>query len=241
MLVGASLDAGALMIIWSLLDAIGPLDYKAEYWLDVLGLAAVPWFIHVIALPAAFHLEQIGTNRLLARTAGFCGLVVLLVPTLGITTFYVIGLPLFVVFYLVDGGAALAATASADWIDRMLNDGFLTIIATIAGLAIGFLLHAFRPVSTTERPALHTLGQPRMRSDVLGGAAAAFLTFGGMFLALPFGLFTRPLDIPTDWMHQLASTPQLSASIIIGVVALMPHLLLVGGDLFSSDGQREEA
>ena len=233
-LAGATLDAVALLFIWLLLDAIGPMKAMSEYWLDVLGLVVVAWFVHVIALPTVLWRTWIGTVRLLVRATAFCSLAAILIPVVGVALFFFIGLP-FQILTLMKGPNPWATASPPSWIDITINAGFWTIIATISGLAIGLLLHALRPMVATEHLVLPLSRQPRLRSDALGGALASFLAFAGTFSASQFGLFARRINVPNDWMHLLIAVPQLPATVIIGVLSLLPHLLMLGEDLFRSD------
>jgi hypothetical protein len=235
-LIGVTLDGALLIGIWLLLDAIGPLPHFSQFWFDAVWLVAVPWLVHVVALPAILRMTWIKSDRLLLRTAAFIGLAAMLIPMLGIAIFICPGLPFLGLFYMIKDGSLSVAATPATWMDRAIDCGFWTAVATLVGVALGFLLHAIRPGGTTD----HLPNYPRMRFDVLGGAGAALLAFAGMFLALSFGLFTRPVDMPTDWLHTLSVVPQLPATVAIGIMALLPHLLMVGNDLARFDLQRNE-
>jgi hypothetical protein len=238
LVVGAALDAAALMIMWLLLGAIGPLQNAAEYWLDLLALIAVPWFVHVVALPAVLRVTWIGRDHLLARTAGFVALAAMLIPIVGISAFFFIGVPVGLIFSSMEERTLWPGPALP--IDTAIFDGVWTVVAAVAGAVMGFLLHVFRPGSTMDNLPSPCPRHPRMRSDVLGGAAAAFLAFGGVFLASPFGLFLRSVGISAVPMYSRAIAPQLPATITIGVVALLPHLFMVGRDLFFGADLRQE-
>ena len=152
----------------------------------------------------------------------------------GIAVFLFVGLPFFGILQLINGGSPLAAATPPTWVDKAIDGGCWTTIAIIVGVVVGFFLHALRPGGTTDHLPLTLPHHPRMRSDVSGAAVAAFLAFGAMFVSLPFGLFSRPIDIPADWMHQFSEPPTLSATVVIGIAALLPHLIMVGTDLFLS-------
>lgn len=121
------------------------------------------------------------------------------------------------------GGGALPA-----WVD----DYAWTVIAGIVGGAIGAVLHALRPgIAAGSRPPPYA-AYPRVWTDIVGGAAAGFLGFGALFVALPLGLFARPIAVSGDPMHQFRSAQQLATTLLIGTIALLPHLLLLGRDYF---------
>jgi len=145
---------------------------------------------------------------------------------LGITLFFFLGIP----FYLIAAQSSRMIWAPLTWADHVRDDIFYLVIAVSVGAAVGLLLHAFGQGDIDGRsPSLPH--QSCTRSDVLGGTVAAFLALGGRFVTLPLGLFSRPVNIPADWMHQLAAAPQLPSAVLIGTVALLPHLLMVGVDL----------
>jgi hypothetical protein len=237
-LAGVALDAAVLIGIWMLLDAAGPLTHNTEYLLDSLGFVSVPWVVHVVVLPIAFRITSrtwIEKGCLLIRTVAFTALALMLIPFVGITVFMMLG-----TFIIIATGANLRMTVgSLTWADKVLDDAFWTVVAIIVGTAIGLMLHMLRRAGAGGRNSTRTL-QPSIRSDLVGAAIAALLAFGGMFIALPLGVFTRPVNIAGDWMHEMSTVPQLSATVIIGVVALLPHLLMVGNDLLSSDLRAEE-
>jgi len=229
--IGAVLDAAALVAIWSLLNCIGPLQFSAEFWLVGAGLAAVPWLVHVVALPSLFRIKRIGL-LVAARTAGFAALAAMLFPIVGTAVFLLLGMPLLGLISLVRGGSAAAATMHQTLPDRMIDGCFWTFIATIVGAAIGCCMHVVRPDGTISNFAERSHGLPHMRCDVIGGTIAAFLAFSGMFVAIPFGIFTRSVVIPRAWLRDaLFLPPQLPACLVIGVLALLPHLVLTGRDL----------
>jgi len=238
--LGAIFDTAFLGGIWLVLNAIGPLQHDAEAWLDAIGLVCVPWLVHVVVLPSLILGYRGRLTIILLRTILFVGLAALLIPIIGVFVALSIGLPLGAIFFITKYGGPSIASASTDWIGSVLGGGVWIATATIVGAAIGYLLHTARPERSPSHPMLLLSNHPRARSDVLGGMSAAFLAFGGMLVAVHFRLFTRPVDIPTDWMHQLSTVPRLSTTIVIGVFALMPHLLMVGRDLFGSTPQERE-
>jgi hypothetical protein len=238
---GAVLDAAALVAIWSLLDFIGPHQYNTESWLVGAGLVAVPWLVHVVALPALFRIDKIGL-LMAARTAGFAALAAMLFPIVGMAVFLLLGMPLLEIVSLVRGESAVAAAMPPTLLDRMIDGCLWTFIATIVGAAIGCWVHVVRPGGTANNLAARSHSRPNMRSDVMGGTIAAFLAFSGMFAAIPFGIFTRSVVIPKEWLHDtLFLPPQLPACLVIGVLALLPHLVLTGRDLLGARPHKDQA
>lgn len=231
-LAGVTLDTVTLAGIWLLLYAVGPLNEALEWWLDAIGLATVPWLVHVIALTAIFRIDWIDADHLLGRTSVFIGLAAMLIPVLGVGVFMFAGSFLGIALLFTDGRMPLAAAVPPTGTDQAINCGFWTIIATFVGAGIGYLLHVLRPDAKAAQVVLCLPPYPRRRSDMLGGMCAACLAFGGMFLAFPFGLFSRAASRAANGGHEFSTVPGLAATVIIGVVALLPHLLMVGRDLF---------
>ena len=239
-LAGVTLDTVTLAGIWLLLYAVGPLNEDLEWLLDAIGLATVPWLVHVIALTAIFRIDWIDADHLLGRTSVFIGLAAMLIPVLGVGVFMFAGLSSFwIALLFTDGRMPLAAAVPPTGTDQAIYCGFRTIIATFVGAGIGYLLHVLRPDAKADQVVLCLPPCPRMRSDMLGGMCAACLAFGGMFLALPFGLFSRAGGRAANGGHEFSTVPGLAATVIIGVVALLPHLLMVGRDLFGPSCRSE--
>ena len=238
---GAALDCLVLTGIWLLLDAIGPLQSMAEYWLEAIGLVAVPWMVHVVALPALLRGVRINWE-LVARSLAFIGLAAYLIPFAGIFAFLlVVGPPVALIeTALKGGGAHNAIGAQLDWIDKLTDDIGWTLVATLVGAVMGFMLNLLRPDAMVASPRSD---HPRLRSDVLGGVSGAFLVFSGIFAAAALGALDRPMAGTNDWMSNLAQVPRLPAILVIGVLALLPHLYWVGRDIFppvsSGNGEPE--
>lgn len=226
-LVGAALDAAALLGLWILLNSIGPVNHAAEAYLDALALVTVPWLVHVIALPALFHVAPttwLGRLRLADATIIFITVAGILIPGLG----FILSLLAGTVLFISMGGNARMSLGSPTWADQMGGYVVFTIVATIVGAAVGLLLHGLSASVVFGHNAQGP--RPSFRSNVLGAAVAAFLAFTGMFAASSFGLFRR--QVTNDQFHVLSIPPLLPATLVIGVLALLPHLLMVGWDLF---------
>jgi len=66
-----------------LLNTAAPLTHNVEVWLEAVGLMAVPWLVHVIALPMIFQISPItwiNGARLVARGALFMAFAAMLFP-----------------------------------------------------------------------------------------------------------------------------------------------------------------
>jgi hypothetical protein len=220
-----------------LLAAAGPLNITLEQWLGALGLVAVPWYVHVLALPMIFRVSatpQVGPAALLLRSAVFLAVAAMLIPFLGIFAFLCIGIA---VSFIASRGNLRMPIEPQTLAAQALGVATWMLTVLIVGAAIGALLHIVRTGDLTGSPALPH--KPGVRSDVLGGALAAFLAFGGMSVALPLGLFSRQANVHTEWMHQLAVPPQLPSSVLIVVVAMLPHLLMTGREILACSSARE--
>ena len=200
----------------------------------MLALVTVPWLVHVVVLPTVF---RVGTRNSAERIQ-LAALTILFTLTAGAL---ILGLGGFVfLFFALIGfavvGAVRVSLSLPSLSEQMLIclDYFVWIgTATVVGTVVGLILHAF-----TEAPirdsASSGLRRARTRSDVLGGAVAAFLAFSGIFVASRYGLFVRP--VPNDELHAIA--PQLPGVLIVGVFALLPHLVMRGYDLVGFDLQQ---
>jgi hypothetical protein len=236
--VGVLLDATYLITIWLLLNAIGPIKVNLAYWLDAVGLVSTPWLIHVVVLPRLFRVTRADPAVLLIRTAVFLGLAALIIPIVGTSAYLFAILPVVGTVDTLAHGTAVVGAAPIPplgWVDRPIECAAWTAMASIVGVAIGFLLHATRPEGSTDDLPPSSPNYPRMRSDVLGGMIGALLAFSTMFLALPLGIYTRPTNISGDWMHNLSVVPQLATALVIGILALLPHLILVGRDTIATE------
>jgi hypothetical protein len=239
-LVGIALDAAALAGIWIEIDTIGPLAPLMERWLDLVGLVAVPWYVHVVALPLIFRMVPstwIEKGLLLARAAAFTVIAGLCIPIVGIIAVWFVGMPWLVILAIVSERRGAASWGLIGSITSLIAS------AAIAGTVIGSLLHASRTGRLYERVYAHVplrSREPRFRSDALGGAIAAFMGVGGMLVAVWLGLFSRPVDSPGDGMHSLAAAPQFPTAVLIGTLALLPHLVMTGIDTLAADPPREQ-
>jgi hypothetical protein len=112
-LVGVALDASALIGSWLLIDAAGPLKGGWEAVAQYSMLIAVPWLIHVIALPLIFGRPPITwteTAMLVVRTAALLAAAAGIVPVLG-----------FIAFFLVMMVAQIPFIIIPKWADGMLG------------------------------------------------------------------------------------------------------------------------
>jgi hypothetical protein len=230
-LAGAALDAVAFIGLWMLLDSIGPLNRVAEAYLGALALVAVPWLVHVVALPALFQMKTwIGVARLATTTIVFIAFGGIVIPALG----YILFLFVAPIVILATRGSLRMPLGPQTLADQISGYIGLLVIASVVGAAVGRLLHELHLGDSDARAP-----RPKLRSDVLGGAIAAFLAFGGMPVASSLGLFSR--QVLNDPLGQLSIPPQLPATVVIGVLALLPHLLMVGRDLCATPDLENES
>ncbi len=99
-----------------------------------------------------------------------------------------------------------------------------------AGAAVGGFLYAQR-ILHPETGALTRIGNPRPRSDILGGAIAGFIALNGASVANSLGMFSQTVGVPAEY-GGLAGPPYFGPTLIIGLLALLPHLLMTGLDQF---------
>jgi hypothetical protein len=233
-LIGIALDTTVLACIWLMLNALGPLSHNEEAWLDAIGLVTVPWIVHVFAMPFIFHgisLKQ--ALILLLMTFAYINLIAILIPLLGF-----VGFLLFApVAVFTTGGRPPMPNVPPGLIGEIIGDSIFAAVVILVGSGVGAVLHALREVPTMNQDH-RSSSVVKFRSDWLGATFASVLAFGGMFIAWHFGLFVRPVNIPSDWMHELAQAPKLPATVVIGVLAFLPHLVMVGTDILNSDRER---
>lgn len=230
---GLVFDAATVIGVWTVLNTAGPLNGMLEAWLCAVGLMIVPWYVHVVALPAVFRVvgtPDVALPALLVRGLLFVMFAAALIPFLGVAAVLSFGLLLAVI---QRSGALGFLAAPYAWIDRLAGEAFFLLLAAIVGAAVGALLHIVRAGDLVSHPG--PPHKPGARSDIFGGAIAAFLLFGGIYVALLLDLFDRSAGVPPHPMRNLAVAPQLVSSVLIVAVAMLPHLLMVGEDFFRSD------
>jgi hypothetical protein len=234
--MGIVLDAAALLGLCTLLDRAGALGTNVEAWLLVTALMAVPWYVHVVGLPIICRLSSIrwmSVARLSARGMVFIAGAAVLVPLLGIVAFTTIAPIIFV----ATGSLPTKPELTFSLADQFRDNITWMLMAGLVGAAIGAVLHGLRPDTfthhTRDARQMPLCGPPSVCSDIFGGALAAFLALGGMYVAIALGLFFRPVVMPggRGWTGNLLATPQFSSLVLIGTVALLPHLLMSGIDL----------
>lgn len=234
-LVGVVLDTAAFIGFWVLLNTLGPLNPAAEAWLIALALITVPWLVHVVALPALFRVRPknwTGSVRLAAETLVFISVGGMLIPLLGMMIFLFSSLLFGLVYQIAIGQRPPIFLGSPTLADQIISYVVWTAIATIVAAAVGLLLHGLGSDSASRAR------RPSLRSDVFGAVIAAFVAFSGMFAASALGLFSR--EVPNDKLHLLSIAPQLPATLVIGIMALLPHLFMVGLDLLGRNVIQQE-
>lgn len=222
-LTGAAMDAVAFVGVWVLLIVLRPRYRIGALWLEAVGLVAVPWAVHVVALPCVMGVARIRLGPVL-RTPLFLGIAALLIPVGGFFVFWFTVLAALVATKAIAPG--LAGARSHGWAVEAEGIAVLMYTATVVGAVIGLVLNQLRRGLTGDEP--QALPYPRLRSDVLGGASAAGLTFGGVFAATASGALDRPVTTLDTWT--LAQAPQILTMLVVCVLGLLPHLYLVGRD-----------
>jgi hypothetical protein len=222
---GLILDALSLFTLQQLLNVFGPLTGIGRSWLEIIALLATPWLIHVTLLPTIFrlHTRSVTPWSWLGRTTVFITVGAFMVPMLGIPVFSTA----VIVMLSLNSIIAMPLTSVNQTLAWFIFVAVWLLPATAVAAFVGVLLSMQRPSKADDSSML----LPPFRSDVMGGAVAGFLSFGGMFAASSFGLFSRPVSVH-DELHQLAVPPLTWPAIIIGTLALLPHLVLLGLDEF---------
>jgi hypothetical protein len=230
LVAGLALDTAALCVSWALLQAIGPLEGMAELWLNIICLIAIAHYIHTMLLPILFRypfsirifspIEALSSIFLIAVAA-------MIVPFFGVMSFLLLG-NLGIVFLAMASGTGFALPT---WGNFVIGHLLLMIDGASVGAIVGLFLYGIR-VRDAEESLASPDSLPRARSDILGGAAAGFLAICGGFIAGSLGLFRQPIAV-TNWWGDAAGPPQIGSAIVIGTLALMPHLLMVCLDQFN--------
>jgi hypothetical protein len=223
------MDIAALVGIWLLVSALGPLSQNEEAWLDAIGLVTVPWLVHAFALPSVFHgISLKDTLIMLLKTIAYIVVNGMFIPLVGFAGFCFFA----PILLIATGGRPPMPNAPPSFISEILGYGVFAAVVMLVGIGVGSVLHVLRPVPTiggdhSSPPVV------KSRSDVLGAALAACLAFGGMFVAGHFDLFVRLFNDHNDLLHNMAQSPKLPATVIIGVIAFLPHLVMSGRDVFT--------
>jgi hypothetical protein len=128
-------------------------------------------------------------------------------------------------------GDAWPAVDPAIWHAQLVGWVASLVITTSAGAAVGALLGILRPtdlvtpIKSDESQYCYRLRN--IRSDILGGAIAGALVAGGLRLA---GVWSN--SVMTLGYHQgmvnLVATPHVSLLVLVGIVALLPHVVFTG-------------
>ncbi len=217
-LTGAALDAVVLAAIWLLLQAVTPVGATIIWWLQVLGLAGCAWFVHVVALPAM--LQNSGGAWVL-RSVAFVISVGLFSPAAAVLSTIFLPAPLLVISALVTPhlvGAVLW------WANELLEAGFWSAVGMAVGAVIGLLMGVARRLDRSK-------GDPSLRPgrliDLLGGALGGLIAMTGLFGAAGAGLLSWPGETPGPMLDLVTRAPFRPVMIGVGVVALLPHLLMV--------------
>jgi hypothetical protein len=228
-LTGLVFDAAVLTALYALLAAAGPLRAGLEEWLVLLVFIATIWFVHVSALPIASYgrIPKCGqVMRLSVRGLAFTTIAGAIPPILGLVGFFLVAMAIRIV-----AGEAWPAVDPISWHAQLVGWVVSPVITTSAGAAVGGLLGILRPTDLVtpikSDESQHCYNLRNIRSDILGGAIAGALVAGGLGLT---GLWSH--SAITLGYHQgtvnLVATPHVSLLVLVGMVALLPHVVLTG-------------
>jgi hypothetical protein len=230
-MTGAVLDAAALVAFYALLATAGQLAVGLGEWLIALVLIATPWCVHVVALPTVLRGSSLDWEQaasLFGRGLAFITVAGVVFPLMGFVCLGIVGITLRVVM-----GAAWTGINLTGWYDQAVGCVVILAMTALVGAAVGALLHGLRPTGTGV-PS-DTGGSPRivqattLRTDALGGASAPVLAMGGYWVA---ALLSHPVIVsyyqePSFW-H--VTRPQVLPLVVIGFIALLPHLIMTRAD-----------
>jgi hypothetical protein len=232
-MTGLALDAVALAALYTLLAIAGPLAAGWNEWLIALVLIVTRWCVYVVALPTAFrgsspNLGQVAS--LFARGLAFITLAALGFPPLGFVCVSIV----VIAFRVVTGGAWTSINPET-WYAQALGCVAILVMTAPVGAAVGALLHGLRPTGSDVPSDIgrspRCVQAPSICSDVLGGASAAALAAGGLCAA---SLLSHPAIVlryqDPELTIKLIALPQVSPLVVIGVIALLPHLIMTGAD-----------
>ena len=203
---GAALDAFGLVGV----SAVVVLrTAQISMWEMGAVSTVVPWIVHVIVLPLMFRrvpVTWMSAARLLIGGAGLVASATLIVPILGVATFWA----LTAFSYLL-----VIAPLRAAGVAFNLPDAVVVVLAyllfllppAIVGGFVGSIGCALRP---TGRNGAFASRQITLRPDVLGGAIAGPAMW---FMWGALGQFK----------------PVLATA--VGTIGLLPHLAMIGLDL----------
>jgi len=198
-----------------------------------MAFIIVPWLVHGIIMPILFQmiaLTRTNVDRILIHTLIFVVFSAILIPLGGVSAFGFIML----LFALAVG----ANLHPPDWLQTgiaaLVSVFFWPVIAATVAACIGAMAHLLRGEMVQGRGAA-AMGNPRLRSDLLGAVFAAAFATVIILVATPMGLFDRQIDSGIQSGEYTATAPQLLTTVFIAVTAFSPHLAMIGYDLFKSD------
>lgn len=215
---GVALDAAVLGALWLALQAAFPLGATATWWLQVLGLAACAWFVHVLALPAMLRSSG-PRQRWVLHSVAFLISVGLFSPVAAILAglfmpWLMLVVTVAVMPHLV--GAVLL------WVHELLEPGFWAAVGMVVGGVVGLLMGVARRLDRSK-------DDPRALPflvDLLGGLLGGLLVMAALFMAAWAGLLAWEAETAVSPVDLIARAPFRPIMIGVGVVALLPHLLL---------------
>ena len=213
---GLALDGAAIAVFWFATTALTarpePKGSQGPGVYDMLAFTLIPWLVHVLALPALFKRASPGFAW--TKTAVYALFAPVLVVTLSFGIFGVMLVPM-ARFAIACARLAVPGLSheSASKISKVSFLLALFLFSSGAGAAVGLLIASLRKPGGSRRPL-----PPNV--DKLGGLLGGIAAFVG--LCVLGSLFGSPaLFDPT-----LPNFPRLPTTLVAGLLALLPHLVL---------------
>ncbi len=164
--------------------------------------------------------------RLFVRGLAFTTIAGISLPILGFVGFSLVAMTIRIV-----AGNSWSPKNTMSWHAQLIGEGVILAMTTSLGAAVGALLSILRPtdpVTPIKSDATQYRDYPQnIRSDMLGGAFAGAFAAGGLGLAGLWSHSAITLDYQQG-MVNLVATPHVSRLVLVGIVALLPHVMLGG-------------